>query len=798
MTANVLGAGALVGTPVRRVEDPALLRGQGTFIDNMHPEGLVHVAFVRSTTAHAEIRSIDTRAARSMPGVLGVYAANDLELADYVGMVQLNPHAVRTPLARDRVRYVGDPVVAVAAETKAQAIDAAEMVIVDYEPLPVVADPEAALAPDAPLQFEAMGTNLVMGAREPDGYDPLAGSDVIVRGRFENQRLAVVPMEGAAIAVLPGDDGDGHELTIYLGCQMPHANRSSIATQFGIEPEHVRVIAPNVGGSFGAKHWAPEHAVAIAIARTLHRPVKWVETRSENMTAMPHGRGQVQYVELGLRHDGTIVGLRCKIIGDAGAYAGFGGMLAFGPTRTMAQGVYRIPEIGYDVAIAMTNLTPMGAYRGAGRPEAASMLERILDMGAAELGMDPALIRRRNLLLPDEFPYTTATGATYDIGDYDASLTEALRLAGYDDLRAEQAARRDRGDTRLLGIGLSTYVEITAGGAGSEFSAIEIHTDGTATVKAGTSAHGQGHATAYSQIVSGQLGIPIESIEFVQSDTARVARGGGTGGSRSLQLGGSSVLGAAREVLERAKSLAAELLEAAPEDIVVTPEGKLGVAGVPAKSFTWAEVATAAVEHGQPLAVEHDFFQAGASFPFGAHVAVVEVDTETGRVDPVRHVAVDDCGRILNPMLVDGQVHGGLASGISQALWEHMVYDADGNPLTSTLAEYAIPSAAEFHAFEVGHTETPSPMNPLGAKGIGESATVGSTPAVQNAVVDALSHLGVRHLDMPCTPERVWRAIADARAGTLPDPWREPPAVFDTLHVRQRQEAPPPGADIDI
>jgi carbon-monoxide dehydrogenase large subunit len=425
------------------------------------------------------------------------------------------------------------------------------------------------------------------------------------------------------------------------------------------------------------------------------------------------------------------------------------------------------------------------------------MLERIMDMGAAELGMDPALIRRRNLLQPEEFPYTTSTGATYDVGDYDASLTEVLRLAGYDDLRAEQAARRERGDTRLLGIGLSTYVEITAGGAGSEYSEIEVHTDGTATVKAGTSAHGQGHATAYSQIVSGQLGIPIESIEFVQSDTARVARGGGTGGSRSLQLGGSAVLGSAREVLERAKSLAAELLEAAPEDIVVTADGKLGVVGVPAKSFTWAEVATAAVEHGEPLLVEHDFHQAGASFPFGAHVAVVEVDTDTGRVEPIRHIAVDDCGRILNPMLVDGQVHGGLASGISQALWEQMVYDEDGNPLTSTLAEYAIPSAAEFHAFEVGHTETPSPMNPLGAKGIGESATVGSTPAVQNAVVDALAHLGVRHIDIPCTPERVWRAISDARAGTLPDPWREPPAIFDDLVVRQRQDAPP-GADIDI
>jgi len=415
------------------------------------------------------------------------------------------------------------------------------------------------------------------------------------------------------------------------------------------------------------------------------------------------------------------------------------------------------------------------------------MLERILDMAAVELGMDPVVLRRRNFLQPDEFPYSTVTGVTYDIGDYDAALTEALRIAGYDELRAEQAARRDRGDSRLLGIGVAAYVEITAGGSGSEYSEVEVHPDGSATVKAGTSAHGQGHATAYSQLVSGELGIPIEQIRFVQSDTALIPRGGGTGGSRSLQLGGSAALEASRAVLERARSLAADLLEAAPEDIVLA-DGTFGVAGVPSKSVSWAEISTRATDDGLPLVAEHDFVQSGASFPFGAHVSVVEVDTETGHVQPVRHVAVDDCGRILNPMLVDGQVHGGLASGIAQALWEQMVYDDDANPLTSTLAEYAIPSAAEFPTFEVAHTETPSPLNPLGAKGIGESATVGSTPAVQNAVVDALSHLGVRHIDMPCTPERVWRAIEDAQAGTAADPWREPPAAFATLPVRERQQ----------
>jgi carbon-monoxide dehydrogenase large subunit len=512
------------------------------------------------------------------------------------------------------------------------------------------------------------------------------------------------------------------------------------------------------------------------------------------MIAMTHGRAQVQYVELGLKRDGTFTGMRCRVIGDAGAYGGFGGTLAMGSTRSMAQAVYHIPKIGFDVVVALTNTTPTGAYRGAGRPEAASLVERIIDMAADELGMDPVELRRKNLIQPDEFPYTTVTGVTYDSGDYDAPLREALRLADYEGLLAEQAARRERGDVKQLGIGVCLYVEVT-GGAGGEFSEIEIHDDGSATLKAGTSAHGQGHATAYSAIVSDKLGIPLEKIRFVQSDTALVARGGGTGGSRSLQLGGSSVLETAELVAERAKDLAAELLEASPDDIVIDTDGRIGVTGVPAKALTWAELSVAAADKSEPLLVQHDFSSTGSTFPFGAHVAVVEVDTETGRVEPLRHIAVDDCGTIINPLLVDGQVHGGLASGISQALWEQFVYDDDGNPLTSTLADYALPSAAEFPSFESAHTETASPLNPLGAKGIGESATVGSTPAVQNAVVDALSHLGVRHLDMPATAERVWRTVQDARAGTLRDSWREPPAAFDAL---PRQEGSAPGEEINL
>jgi carbon-monoxide dehydrogenase large subunit len=431
-----------------------------------------------------------------------------------------------------------------------------------------------------------------------------------------------------------------------------------------------------------------------------------------------------------------------------------------------------------------TNTTPMGAFRGAGRPEAAAFLERVVDMAADELGLDPAEIRRRNFLGPDDFPHTTLMGAAYDSGDYGAALAEALRVAGYDALRAEQEERRRRGDRRLLGIGLAVYVEVTAGGNGQEWGSVEVHSDGTVTVKAGTSAHGQGHATSFAMLVADRLGVPLDAIRFIQSDTALVPTGGGTGGSRSLQLGGSAVAGAAEAVLAAGRSLAADLLEASEADIVVTEDGRLGVAGVPARAWSWADLAVEGEKAGTPLAAAQDFAQAGATFPFGAHVAVVELDSETGLVRPVRHVAVDDCGRVLNPLLVEGQQHGGIAQGIGQALWEAVAYDAEGNPLTATLADYGMPSAAELPSFEAAGTETPTPLNPLGAKGIGESGTVGSMPAVQNAVIDAVSHLGVRHIDTPLTPERVWRAIRDATIGTISSPWRDPPAVFDGLPRR--------------
>lgn len=775
--------GSILGTSVRRVEDPDLVRGLGTYVDNHRPDGVLYAAFVRSTFAHARIISIDASQALAASGVVAVYTAGDLGLAPFAGFSPVNDACHRPPLATDRVRFVGDPVALVIATSPAAAVDALELVDVDLDPLDAVSDPEAALADDAPLQFEALGSNIAAGVRDDPSADALAGADHVVRARIENQRVAVAPIEGNALLVEP----DGNRLTLHISTQMPHLARSLIAKEFGLDKRDVRVIAPHVGGAFGGKPAViAEHVAVIEAARRLGKPIKWTETRSEAMLSM-QGRGQVQYAELGLRSDGTFVGMRWRVIGDSGAYAGFGGALALGPTRTMAQGVYEIPAICYSAIAAMTNTTPTGAFRGAGRPESAALLERMIDLAADELDLDPVELRRRNLIPPDSFPYETRNGATYDNGDYDLPLREALRTAGYDDLRAEQSRRRTDGAVRQLGIGISLYVEVTGGGSG-EFGSVEVHPDATVTAMAGTSAHGQGHATSFAMIVAERLGLPIESVTYVQSDTSQVPRGSGTGGSRSLQLGGSAVRAAADVVLEQAKGVAAQLLEASPDDIELGESGAFNVAGVPDVAVRWAEVAAYAHEHDTPLRAGQDFAPDGATFPFGAHVSVVEVDTETGEVTPIRHIAVDDCGRVLNPLLVQGQQHGGAAQGVAQALWEHVVYDADGTPLTSTFADYALPTAADVPPLETANTETPTPLNPLGAKGIGESASVGSTPAVQNAVVDAVSHLGVRHIDMPCTPDRVWRAIEAARRGDEQVLWREPPKAFDTLPIRGQTE----------
>lgn len=775
--------GSILGNHVRRVEDPELVRGGGDYVDDLRLPGTAQAVFVRSPFAHAKILAVDTAEAERAPGVLAVHTAATLGSRNVPPFAEVHEQVGHPPLADGTVRFVGDPVALVVAETRAQAVDAAELVDVDYDELLAVVDMEEALAPDAPLQFPELGSNIaasVHAIHPEDAGDVLADAHVVVRARIVNQRIATAPIEGNAILADPRP-ADGIELTAYVATQHPHLARDLLVEFTGLEAEQLRVVTPHVGGAFGGKagiSWT--HAAVVAAARLLGRPVAWAETRSEAMLSM-QGRGQVQFAELGLTHDGRIVGLRVRNIGDCGAYAGFGGSFATGSTHVMAQGPYEIPAIDYAGIAVMTNTAPMGAFRGAGRPEATAMLERMIDLAAHEVGLTPEEIRRRNLIAKDAFPYATRTGLTYDSGDYELAMTEALRVVDIDALRLEQRRRREAGEARQLGIGVSSYVEITGFG-GTELGSVRIEPDGSVTVMSGTSAHGQGHATSFAMLVSDRLGVPMTSIHYVQSDTAAVRSGGGTGGSRSLQLGGSAVVAAARAVREQAVALAAELLEASPDDIEVSEEG-LRVAGVPEPVCSWSELGAAAVSREVSLSAEVDVPQDGSTFPFGTHVSVVEVDTETGHVVPLRHVAVDDCGRILNPTIVAGQQHGGIAQGMSQALWEQFVHDGAGQPLTSTFADYQMPTAADTISFEASNTETATDLNELGAKGIGESGTLGSTPAVQSAVVDALSHLGVRHIDIPCTPERVWRAIEAARAGTLPDPWREPPAAFDSLEV---------------
>ncbi len=758
--------GSILGNSVLRREDPTLLTGSDKYYDDMAVTGVGYLHFVRSPYAHATLGSIDTTEAAGMPGVVGVWTADNLAMADFQGFPMFPAEFNRPPLAKGKVRFVGDIVAAVVAESREQAADAAEAVVVDYDPLPAVTDMEAALADDAPVLFEAHGSNLVFETAIGADEDPLEGAERVVEGRIVSQRLAGVPMEPNGCLSVP----DGDDMTVWIPSQNPIAVKDAIVGQLGLDPEKVRVAAPTVGGGFGPKAGPYiEHLVTTQLAKELGRPVKWTEERSENMVSLVHGRAMVLYAKLGLTADGTITGLDADVVADGGSYPGIGAFLTMF-TQTMIQGVYQIPKIRYHARSSVTNTTTTGAYRGAGRPEATQMLERIVDMAADELGIDPAEIRRKNFLQPDAFPLTTHGGANYDSGEYEKVLDAVLEAADYQGLLAQQAERRSSGDAKQLGIGLSTYVEVTApAGLHVEYGAVEVNEDGTVTARVGTSAHGQGHETAFSMIVSDMLGVPMEDVTLVQSDTAEIPRGAGTMGSRSLQTAGSAVHVASETVLAKAKALAAHLLEASESDII-TAEGGLQVAGVPTSNVTWADLAKAANDDSKRpegmepgLAHELDFDGTDATFPFGAHVSVVEVDTETGEVEMLRHVAVDDCGQILNPLLVTGQQHGGIAQGAAQALYEVVEYDEDGNPVTSNLMDYAIPSAAELPSFETSNTETPSPRNPLGAKGIGESGTIGSTPAIHNAVVDAVSHIGIRHIDMPLSSQTVWQAIQAAR-----------------------------------
>jgi carbon-monoxide dehydrogenase large subunit len=755
---------SILGNRVLRREDPKLLTSGGTYVGDLELPGALAVSFVRSTIAHGRIDSIDLTAAKSAPGVVGVFAHDDLGLPPMPpGMAFLNQAMTRPLLADGVVRYVGEAVVVIVAETPAAGADAAELVVIDYEPLPVAVDPLDALE-DTVLLYPEIGTNNCFALQFGHDDTLFDGCDVVVRQRIINQRVAPCPLEPRAAAALVESDG---RLMFYSSTQTAHGVRDTLATSLQMEPDRIHVITPDVGGGFGAKASVyAEDIVTAWCAREVGRPVRWNETRSESMLGLGHGRGQVQDVEIGGTRDGRILAYRIDVLQDSGAYPAIGAVLPF-MTRTMATGVYDIARAECNSNSVVTNTVPTVAYRGAGRPEATSALERILDCYAAEIGMDPAVVRRKNLIAADAFPYTTPTGTDYDCGNYERAFDLALEMAGYDELRAAQRERRSAGGPRQLGIGLSTYVEITNGVPEGEYGAVEIRPNGKAIVRTGTSPHGQGHHTAWSMLVADQLGIALDDIEVIHGDTDLVPRGVGTFGSRSLQVGGAAVNQAAIEVVDMAKALASELLEADAADVVLDKlSGAFHVAGTPAIAHGWGELAQASLDrHGAPLLAEVDLDSPGATYPFGTHVAVVEVDTDTGTVELVRHIAVDDAGRILNPLLAEGQVHGGIAQGAAQALLEEFSYDAAGNPLTGNFADYSIISAAELPSFETAFTETPTPRNPLGAKGIGESGTIGSTPAVHNAVVDAVAHLGVRHIDMATTPERVWLAIQAAGAG---------------------------------
>jgi carbon-monoxide dehydrogenase large subunit len=722
------------------------------------------VVYARSAVAHGRILSIDVEGAKDMPGVIGVFTAADLDLQPVPS--NFNPTVARTLLASDKVRYVGEPVAAIVAETVTQATDAAEMVFVDVDFLPTLVDVEAAMTSDT-LLYDDAGSNVVLDTTAvgmPDNTPTdefFADCEVVVTGRFMNQRVAPCPLEvrGSAAAWVDG------RLYQWVSTQHAQSIKDPIVAANGVDADAVRIITPDVGGAFGAKIGTyPEEILLGVLATTIGRPVTWRETRSESMMCLGHGRAQLQYVTIGGTRDGRVTHLQEHMIQDSGAFADVGTVLPIAFGRAMTSAVYDIPNIEMRATSVVTNTTPTVPYRGAGRPEATAAAERAMDLFAAEVGIDPAEVRRINLIPRFDEPHTTAIGQTYDVGDFEGALDRALDAAGYTELRAEQARRREAGDDRLLGIGVSVYVEVTGGvGDMSEAAKIEVHDDGSATVYTGTSPHGQGHDTAWSMIATDQTGIPMDRITLVWGDTDLVPSGGGTMGSRSLQQGGAAVDQAAVELVERAKELAAKVLEADVADIVLDKDaGAFHVAGTPSVSTTWADLAVAAGADGDELTVSTRFQASQATFPFGAHVSVVEVDAGTGQVQFLRQVACDDAGRVVNPLLLDGQIHGGIAQGAAQALFEEVRYDDDGNPITSNLADYGMISAAELPSFDVVHMETPTFVNPLGAKGIGESGTIGSTPAVHSAVIDAIAHLGVRHIDMPATAEKVWRAIQEA------------------------------------
>ncbi|MDX6596329.1 MAG: aerobic carbon-monoxide dehydrogenase large subunit [Gaiellales bacterium] len=773
-----------VGQSVLRKEDAPLITGQGRYVDDIKLPGMAFAAFVRSPHAHATINSIDSSAAEGMPGVVKVLTAANLGLEGGVPCAS-NPFGgavqpKRPILAEGKVRMIGEPVAIVVAASQAAARDAADLVLVDYDPLPVVIDAENAGKPGAPqIHDEAPGNHCCTIEHKTEGFDAVFdAAPVKVSLTVDNQRLTPVSIEPRA--VLADWITSSDELTLYTSTQVPHFVRTFVAAICGVPEAKVRVIAPDVGGGFGSKLnvYAEEFAIAQA-SRLTGRPVKWIETRSESMVSTIHGRDQLQNATLAADADGRIRAIRVHLLQDCGAYLQLLTPSIAHLTVFMVPGPYDVQHVDIKLDEVFTNTTPTDAYRGAGRPEATHLIERLVDALADEIGMDAATVRRLNF--PTEFPFTTATGLSYDSGDYGTALDMALEMSDYAGFAARRAESEARGNYR--GIGLSTWVEICGlapsavtkaigiGAGGWESSIVRIHPTGSVTVITGSSAHGQGHETSWSQIVESELGVPFDQVEVVHGDTGQSPYGLGTYGSRSLAVGGTALHLTCGKVRDKARLVAAHLLECSADDLEWEAD-RWQVKGSPERAKTIQELAFAAwAGDSMPAGVEPNleattfYDPPNFTFPFGSHISEVEIDAETGKVTIERYTAIDDCGNVINPMIVDGQVHGGIVQSIAQALFEETVYDEGGQILTGSLVDYMIPSAADLPRMDSGRTVTPSPSNPLGAKGIGEAGTIAASACVVNAVVDALSGLGIRHLDMPLQPARVWAAIQQAKAG---------------------------------
>lgn len=775
----------VIGARIKRNEDVPLITGRATFVDDLHLPDTLHLTFVRSPLAHAKVLSIDASRAAALTGVVDVLTGQETKALSAPLPTSMTIPGLRVPehhlLALERVRFVGEPVAVVLSVDPYVGRDAAELVRVDYEPLPAVVDPEKALEPGAPVLHPEFGDNvayrLPLGSLGGDIEAAFGEAHVIVRQRMENQRLIPNSMEPRGV-VASYDRAEGR-LVVWLSTQAPHLMRSQFASLLGLPEHRIRVIAPCVGGAFGAKlNPYPEEVLAAALALRLGRPVKWTETRSEHMVATSHGRGQVAYLEMGARRDGTITGIRARIIADLGAYLHI--LTAVGPlqTATMLTGCYRIPVVYLDVVGVFTNKTPVDPYRGFGRAEAAYYLERLMDMLARELGMDPVELRRRNFIPADAFPHATPTGHVLDSASSEESLARALQLLDYGRLRAQQEKWRRQG--RYVGVGIATYlwragfpsVAIPPGldliKGGWETATVRVDPSGGVTVLTGVSPHGQGLETTLAQIAADVLGVSPADVRVLHGDTDLINYGMGTMGSRSLTVGGSAVLLAARALREKMAQIAARMLEADPSDLVFE-DGRVSVSGFAERGVSFKELAARAYRGldlppgvGPGLEATAYFDPPNFSSPNGTHVCVAEVDPETGRVRILRYIAVDDCGRVVNPMVVEGQVHGGVAQGIGQALLESAQYDDDGQVLSSSFMGYPLPRARDVPPVEVHLLEGQTAINPLGARGVGEGGAVAAPPALVNAVVDALAPLGVRHIDMPLLPEKVLQAIRDA------------------------------------